>query len=234
MSTDNSEKSENILNEEENKTNKEKEKLMDPLTLLSSDLLKEINNFEDKYFCEKKEIMKDNNQLNKTQKESKDINSNLNIPENNKGSKNDNEFLNFKISKNEDKEKYNNYKKEGKKMSKQQSSLCLNNKSLYLNSYNNDNSMFMSNKNQFNNCQYQNMNNIMNLNNLNFFNNSFTMDGKRGWICTHCKNFNYESKFNLIIFNKMILQLESNAIDVEEEMIIYLTNHRMHLIEEII
>ena len=139
--------------------------------------------------------MKDNNQLNKTQKESKDINSNLNIPENNKGSKNDNEFLNFKISKNEDKEKYNNYKKEGKKMSKQQSSLCLNNKSLYLNSYNNDNSMFMSNKNQFNNCQYQNMNNIMNLNNLNFFNNSFTMDGKRGWICTHCKNFNYESKY---------------------------------------
>ena len=195
MSTDNSEKSENILNEEENKTNKEKEKLMDPLTLLSSDLLKEINNFEDKYFCEKKEIMKDNNQLNKTQKESKDINSNLNIPENNKGSKNDNEFLNFKISKNEDKEKYNNYKKEGKKMSKQQSSLCLNNKSLYLNPYNNDNSMFMSNKNQFNNCQYQNMNNIMNLNNLNFFNNSFTMDGKRGWICTHCKNFNYESKY---------------------------------------
>ena len=195
MSTDNSEKSENTLNEEENKTNKEKEKLMDPLTLLSSDLLKEINNFEDKYFCEKKEIMKDNNQLNKTQKESKDINSNLNIPENNKGSKNDNEFLNFKISKNEDKEKYNNYKKEGKKMSKQQSSLCLNNKSLYLNSYNNDNSMFMSNKNQFNNCQYQNMNNIMNLNNLNFFNNSFTMDGKRGWICTHCKNFNYESKY---------------------------------------
>ena len=195
MSTDNSEKSENILNEEENKTNKEKEKLMDPLTLLSSDLLKEINNFEDKYFCEKKEIMKDNNQLNKTQKESKDINSNLNIPENNKGSKNDNEFLNFKMSKNEDKEKYNNYKKEGKKMSKQQSSLCLNNKSLYLNSCNNDNSMFMSNKNQFNNCQYQNMNNIMNLNNLNFFNNSFTMDGKRGWICTHCKNFNYESKY---------------------------------------
>ena len=195
MSTDNSEKSENILNEEENKTNKEKEKLMDPLTLLSSDLLKEINNFEDKYFCEKKEIMKDNNQLNKTQKESKDINSNLNIPENNKGSKNDNEFLNFKISKNEDKEKYNNYKKEGKKMSKQQSSLCLNNKSLYLNSCNNDNSIFMSNKNQFNNCQYQNMNNIMNLNNLNFFNNSFTMDGKRGWICTHCKNFNYESKY---------------------------------------
>jgi hypothetical protein len=194
MSTDNSEKSENILNEEENKTKKEKEKLMDPLTLLSSDLLKEINNFEDKYFCEKKEIMKDNNQLNKTQKESKDINSNLNIPENNKGSKNDNEFLNFKISKNEDKEKYNNYKKEGKKMSKQQSSLCLNNKSLYLNSCNN-NSMFMSNKNQFNNCQYQNMNNIMNLNNLNFFNNSFTMDGKRGWICTHCKNFNYESKY---------------------------------------
>jgi hypothetical protein len=32
-------------------------------------------------------------------------------------------------------------------------------------------------------------------NQINFFNNSFSMNGKSGWICSHCKNFNYESKF---------------------------------------
>ena len=35
-------------------------------------------------------------------------------------------------------------------------------------------------------------------NQLNFFNNSFTMNGKSGWICAFCKNFNYESKHILI------------------------------------
>ena len=29
-----------------------------------------------------------------------------------------------------------------------------------------------------------------------FPNNSFTMNGKNGWICPSCKNFNYESKCN--------------------------------------
>lgn len=29
--------------------------------------------------------------------------------------------------------------------------------------------------------------------NINFPNNSFTMNGKSGWICSSCKNFNYES-----------------------------------------
>ena len=47
---------------------------------------------------------------------------------------------------------------------------------------------------------YQNpMSNSLNginiLNNFNFPNNSFTMNGKSGWICPNCKNFNYESKF---------------------------------------
>ena len=53
MST--SEKSEKDLNEEVPKNNKEnlktektKEKLIDPLSLLSSDLLKEINNIDEK------------------------------------------------------------------------------------------------------------------------------------------------------------------------------------------
>jgi hypothetical protein len=32
-------------------------------------------------------------------------------------------------------------------------------------------------------------------NQLNFFNNSFTMNGKSGWVCAYCKNFNYESEY---------------------------------------
>ena len=51
---------------------------------------------------------------------------------------------------------------------------------------------------------YQNNNNNDNLNGLfnnsfqnqlNFFNNSFTMNGKSGWVCAYCKNFNYESEY---------------------------------------
>ena len=36
-------------------------------------------------------------------------------------------------------------------------------------------------------------------NQLNFFNNSFSMNGKSGWVCPFCKNFNYESKSYYII-----------------------------------
>lgn len=48
----------------------------------------------------------------------------------------------------------------------------------------------------------QNIGNINNsfTNNNTFYsgfpNNSFTMNGKNGWICPSCKNFNYESKCN--------------------------------------
>ena len=38
------------------------------------------------------------------------------------------------------------------------------------------------------------------LNGFNFPNNSFTMNGKQGWICPNCKNFNYESNFIFLIF----------------------------------
>ena len=37
------------------------------------------------------------------------------------------------------------------------------------------------------------------LNNINFMNNSFSKNGKTGWICSVCQNFNYESK-NLLFF----------------------------------
>ena len=42
-----------------------------------------------------------------------------------------------------------------------------------------------------------NSNNMQN--NLNFINNSFSKNGRSGWICSACQNFNYESK-NLIYF----------------------------------
>ena len=46
-----------------------------------------------------------------------------------------------------------------------------------------------------------NYNNLAN--NLNFYNNSFSMNGKQGWICNHCKNFNYEGK--IFIFYILLL-----------------------------
>ena len=58
--------------------------------------------------------------------------------------------------------------------------------------------------------QYQKHNDSFNIqfnnplqNKLNFYNNSFTMNGKSGWVCANCKNFNYESKF--IIINNLFL-----------------------------
>ena len=37
-------------------------------------------------------------------------------------------------------------------------------------------------------------------NNFNYYNinSCFTMNGKSGWICFYCKNFNYESKYKII------------------------------------
>ena len=41
----------------------------------------------------------------------------------------------------------------------------------------------------------------LNYGNYNLPNNSFSMNGKSGWICPHCKNFNYESNlYYLFIF----------------------------------
>ena len=151
---------------ENEKTEKSEEKLIDPLSLLSSDLLKEIN--------KENSDNDDNIQLDDTQKESDE----------NESDNND-----FKIK------------------PKQQSSSCLNNINLNSNLFNNN--CFYNDQNR--NNYYKNYNNNMNknLNNfsdkLNFFNNSFSMNGKQGWICTSCKNFNYESKYS--IFNYFIFMI---------------------------
>jgi hypothetical protein len=52
---------------------------------------------------------------------------------------------------------------------------------------------------------YSHSNSNLNLGNIMFPNNSFSMNGKYGWICSNCENFNYESKilFNIYSENSM-------------------------------
>ena len=45
---------------------------------------------------------------------------------------------------------------------------------------------------------YSHSNSNLNLGNIMFPNNSFSMNGKYGWICSNCENFNYESKIFFI------------------------------------
>ena len=47
---------------------------------------------------------------------------------------------------------------------------------------------------------YSHSNGSLNLGNIMFPNNSFSMNGKSGWICSNCENFNYESK-NIFFLN---------------------------------
>ena len=50
-------------------------------------------------------------------------------------------------------------------------------------------------------CKNSNSYGNLNYGNFNLPNNSFSMNGKSGWICAHCKNFNYESNlYYFIIF----------------------------------
>ena len=55
---------------------------------------------------------------------------------------------------------------------------------------NDENPLFINSNNNYN---YYNDNN--NYNQPIYINSCFTMNGKTGWICSYCKNFNYESKF---------------------------------------
>ena len=57
--------------------------------------------------------------------------------------------------------------------------------------YNNIN----NNYNFYQNPISNSLNGNNNYSNFNLPNNLFTMNGKSGWICSNCKNFNYESKY---------------------------------------
>ena len=210
MSNSSSEKSEKSFDEDKDKikseigkNEKDKEKLIDPLSLLTSDLLKEINGVETQYIEEKK----NNTNENETQKDSDENEENYEVTDPSQINKDSvNEFSNFKMFKKEEKEKYEESKKLDKRRKRQQSSISFNNTNLHLNINYNDKPIFSNDQRMVYNNFIQNQNrNIYNMqmnnftNKMNFFNNSFTMNGKSGWICTNCKNFNYESKYLIIL-----------------------------------
>ena len=68
-------------------------------------------------------------------------------------------------------------------------------------SYNNINN---NNYNFYQNPISNSLNTNNNYSTFNIPNNLFTMNGKSGWICSNCKNFNYESKY-IFFFNFFLL-----------------------------
>ena len=76
----------------------------------------------------------------------------------------------------------------------------------YLGNFNINNNIENSlNSFDFYQNNYSHSNSNLNLGNIMFPNNSFSMNGKYGWICSNCENFNYESKilFNIYSENSM-------------------------------
>ena len=183
---------------------KDKEEKINPLSLLSKDLLEQINSLEEIDFGEKKNDRKDHIQLDETQKESVENEDEdeyiLEIEKDN-----EKEIFDFEIFKNDENEnlkidkrlKLENIGRFSQPIPKSQN---INN--FNINKNDESNFCFPIGRLSYDYPQYQNINDSFNLqfnnpiqNQLNFFNNSFTMNGKSGWVCAHCKNFNYESKF---------------------------------------
>ena len=189
--------------EENQKILTDKEGKFDPSSLLSKDLLNQINSLEDTKFGEKKQNEVDHFSLGKTKKESEENEEEddyiLEIE------KMDKEILAFEEIKksNQNINKINNNQNQGRF-----SQPIPYFKQININSSNpNDelNSPLFLGRLSYDFPSYQNTNDKFNelfnnslQNQLNFFNNSFTMNGKSGWICAFCKNFNYESKQILI------------------------------------
>jgi len=189
--------------EENQKILTDKEGKFDPSSLLSKDLLNQINSLEDTKFGEKKQNEIKHFSLGKTKKESEE-----NEEENDyilEIEKMDKEILGFE----EIKKSNQNINKINNNQNQERFSQPI----PYFNQINinssnrNDelNSPFFLGRLSYDFPSYQNTNDKFNelfnnslQNQLNFFNNSFTMNGKSGWICAFCKNFNYESKHILI------------------------------------
>ena len=220
MSEKSSQKNEKIItsekeegSKEENQKENEKEEKIDPLSLLSKDLLEKINSleeidFEDK---DKKERTTEGIQLDETQKES-EVNDEeedyiLEIEK-----EMDKDFFSIDIFKNEENEKSiesKNIKKEDKNQGRfsQPIPKAQNIMNFRQNQIEDFNYSFPIGRLSYDPPQFQNKNDSFNImfnnplqNQFNFFNNSFTMNGKSGWVCAFCKNFNYESKL-VYLFN---------------------------------
>ena len=183
--------------ETKEKTKENKEDI-NPLSLLSKDLLDEINSLEKIDFGDIRENNIENMPLDETQKES-EVNEEEDdyILEIEKDM--DKDIFSFEIFKNEDNEKSN----ESKNIKKDRKSQPIPNPQNNYNFNQIDNFGFPLGRLSYDYPQTQNINNSFNIqfnnnnplqNNINAFNNCFTMNGKSGWVCAFCKNFNYESK----------------------------------------
>ena len=197
----------NLKSSSENREQIKKKEEINPLSLLTKDLLDEINSLEKIDFVDKKESNNECIYLDETQKESEindeeddyilEIEKELDIDK-----------FSFKIFKNDENEKSNESKSIKDENTKQgRFSQPFPNIQRYINfnsNYIEDfNFSFSLGRLSYDYPQYQNRNDSFNIqinrnplqNKINLYNNSFSMNGKSGWVCTFCKNFNYESKF---------------------------------------
>ena len=203
----------NEIDKNECQKTKEKSKQINPISLLSKDLLEKINTFDEKNF----ESKKDNNindymQLDETHKDSEENEEEddeddyiLEIEK-----ENEKNMFSFEIYKNE---KNDNSNEDKIKQKANEKDIRFSQPIPSSNNNNNSNNGCFENTNRYYSfgrfsydCpQFQNKNEIFDTrfnnqmnNQINFFNNCFTMNGKSGWVCSNCKNFNYESKSILL------------------------------------
>ena len=197
----------NIMKDERNnegkrQITKEKGEAIDPTSLLSKDLLNQINSFEEKDYGEKTNNITDHIQLDETQKESEE-----NVE--------DYDYM-LEIEKEMDKEIFGSEEPDKSNVNINQLNMNQNQgrfsqpvpysqnimKSNFSNPNDEMNSILNIGRYSYDCPPYQNNNDNLNglfnnsfQNQLNIFNNSFTMNGKLGWVCAYCKNFNYESEY---------------------------------------
>ena len=181
-------------NEEKRPIIKEKREAIDPTSLLSKDLLNQINSLEEKDCGIKANDITSHTHLDETQKESEENGD-------------DDDYM-LEIFGSEETDKSNaNIKQINMNQNQGRFSQPVPYSQNIMNSnFSNPNDEMNSilNIGRFSyDCHpYQNNNDNLNglfnnsfQNQLNFFNNSFTMNGKSGWVCAYCKNFNYESEY---------------------------------------
>ena len=181
-------------NEEKRPIIKEKREAIDPTSLLSKDLLNQINSLEEKDCEIKANDITSHTHLDETQKESEENGE-------------DDDYM-LEIFGSEETDKSNaNIKQINMNQNQGRFSQPVPYSQNIMNSnFSNPNDEMNSilNIGRFSyDCHpYQNNNDNLNglfnnsfQNQLNFFNNSFTMNGKSGWVCAYCKNFNYESEY---------------------------------------
>jgi len=181
-------KKDEASNEERQQITKEKGDAIDPTSLLSKDLLNQINSLEEKDFREKTSNITDHIQLDETQKETEENGE-------------DEDYMLEIDSEGTDKSRQFNMNQNNGRFS-QPIPYSQNIMNSNFSSPNDEMNSILNigrfsydcSPNQ-NNLEFNGLFNNSFQNQLNFFNNSFTMNGKSGWVCAYCKNFNYESEY---------------------------------------